>query len=165
MMISGITPKDVLECSGKHVLILIQNIMRWVGHDEAVRKLAPARQKDAGKMAEKWASNLRSIEETREVQRKRAQDTRQRLLLSMSRTVSTLTSLYILTLIMLLCKMEGRFEKWKESHSNTTANAPSDVLNAKSLVATRVAQAPPPVPEPPAETDMWSPTVFDVDRV
>ena len=84
---TGVTPKDIMESNAKHMIILMQNIMRWVGNDTG-RRIAPTRDASAARNArDKWASQLRSIEETRQMQRRKAQDSRQRMLEAMTRTV------------------------------------------------------------------------------
>jgi hypothetical protein len=83
---------------------------------------------------------LKSIEEIKADKVKKAHETRQRLLDAMSRS------------------MEAKKTYWAESAASKTlsgSHTPSDALNAKALVAPRVAQAPPPIPEPPKEVDMW----------
>ena len=123
---SGVNPKDLLEGHEKHTVILIKNLMHWAGDEVTATSLATTTDAASTRNArDRWASQLRSIEETRELQRKKSAETRRRLLESMSKT------------------MEAKKTYWSESALNKSmqgAHQTSDVLNAKGLLKARVAQ-------------------------
>ena len=144
--LKGVNPKDVMDGDTKLVVILIKNLMQWAGDEATVRQISTTQTAGAGvKARERWASQVRSIEETRRLQLQKAQETRQRLFEGIART------------------MESRKATWNEAAMQKSLSAsghmPSDALNAKSLITQRVAQAPPAayseVTEPLKEEDMW----------
>ena len=119
-------PKDLLDGHEKHTVILIKSLMHWAGDEATATSLAAGTDTSSARNArDRWASQLRSIEETRELQRKKSAETRHRLLEAMAKT------------------MEGKKKDWSESahqKSMQGSHQTSDVLNAKGLLKTRVAQ-------------------------
>jgi len=138
----GVIAKDVMEGHTKHIVILVKNLMQWLGDEAALKGVSTTQTTGAGKNArERWASQVRSIEETRRLQIEKAKETRQRLLAGMAKT------------------LQSKKASWDETALKKTVAGRTDVLKAKELIQARVAQAPPvlysePV-EDPKEEDMW----------